>query len=169
MDDAILIPVFCLSKMSLVSVRQFLALNAPDLIVLETAHRTATVAEAAAVYGVAEGQIAKTLALGIGSEVVLLILAGDARIDNAKFKAQFNTKARMLDAQEVERWTGHPVGGVCPFGLSHELRVYADESLLAFNEVVPAAGSPHSAVKISVERLVLLAGAVWVDVARRTA
>lgn len=155
--------------MSLDSVRQFLSSHAPDLVILETTERTATVAEAAAVHGVATGQIAKTLSLWMGQEPVLLVLGGDARIDNAKFKARFKTKARMLDAQEVEHWTGHPVGGVCPFGLAHPLKVYADESLRAFDEVVPAAGSPHSALRLTVRRLAELTDAEWVDVAQEAA
>ncbi len=152
--------------MSLESVRALLAHHAPDLQVIETPERTATVAEAAAVHGVATGQIAKTLSLWLGDEVILLMLGGDARIDNPKYKARFKTKAKMLNAEEVVHWTGHPVGGVCPFGLAHPLKIYADVSLKAFDEVVPAAGSVNSAVRLPVARLVELAQADWVEVSQ---
>ena len=152
--------------MSLESVRTFLAHHAPDLRIIEPPERTATVAEAAAVHGVATGQIAKTLSLWWGEEVILLVLGGDARIDNPKYKARFKAKAKMLSADEVAHWTGHPVGGVCPFGLAHPLKVYADVSLRAFDEVVPAAGSVNSAVRLPVVRLVELAQAQWVEVSQ---
>ncbi len=122
--------------------------------------------EAATVHGVATGQIAKTLSLWLGDEVILLMLGGDARIDNPKYKARFKTKAKMLNAEEVVHWTGHPVGGVCPFGLAHPLKIYADISLKAFDEVVPAAGSVNSAVRLPVARLVELAQADWVEVSQ---
>jgi prolyl-tRNA editing enzyme YbaK/EbsC (Cys-tRNA(Pro) deacylase) len=152
--------------MSLESVRAFLAHHAPDLQVIETPERTATVSEAATVHGVATGQIAKTLSLWLGDEVILLMLGGDARIDNPKYKARFKTKAKMLNAEEVVHWTGHPVGGVCPFGLAHPIKIYADVSLKAFDEVVPAAGSVNSAVRLPVARLVELAQADWVEVSQ---
>ncbi|BBK39207.1 cys-tRNA(pro)/cys-tRNA(cys) deacylase [Allostella sp. ATCC 35155] len=150
--------------MSLQSVRAFLAARAPDIVVLKTAESSATVALAAAAHGVEPAQIAKTLSLRLGDRVVLLVARGDARLDNRKTKAAFGTKPRMLDAGEVERLTGHPVGGVCPFGLAHPLPVYCDVSLRAFAEVVPAAGSPNSALRIAPQRLADLAGAEWVDV-----
>ncbi len=152
--------------MSLESVRTFLAQHAPELRIIETMERTATVAEAAAVHGVATGQIAKTLSLWLGETPILLVLGGDARIDNAKYKAHFKVKAKMLNAQEVVHWTGHPVGGVCPFGLAHPMKVYADGSLKGFDEVVPAAGSVNSAVRLPVARLVELAQAQWVEVSQ---
>ncbi len=89
---------------------------------------------------------------------------GDARLDNRKAKAVLGGKVRMLDLAEVEAQTGHPVGGVCPFGLSAPLPVYCDVSLKAFDEVVPAAGSTHSAVRIAPERMAALTAATWVDV-----
>ncbi|MFY7984185.1 MAG: YbaK/EbsC family protein [Burkholderiaceae bacterium] len=140
--------------------------HAPHRQVIETPERTATVSEAATVHGVATGQIAKTLSLWLGDEVILLMLGGDARIDNPKYKARFKTKAKMLNAEEVVHWTGHPVGGVCPFGLAHPLKIYADISLKAFDEVVPAAGSVNSAVRLPVARLVELAQADWVEVSQ---
>lgn len=152
--------------MSLDTVRAFLSTHAPDIAILEMPTRTATVPEAAEAHGVVPGQIAKTLSLWLKDEVILLLLGGDARIDNARFKARFQTKARMLNADEVVHWTGHPVGGVCPFGLAQPLRVYADVSLRRFDTVLPAAGATHAAVRLSPDRLVALVAAEWVDVSQ---
>jgi prolyl-tRNA editing enzyme YbaK/EbsC (Cys-tRNA(Pro) deacylase) len=152
--------------MSLQSVRAFLAEHAPDIRILEAATSTATVALAAEAHGVATGQIAKTLSLRLGDESILVVMSGDARLDNRKYKDRFGAKAKMLGPQEVLDATSHPVGGVCPFGLPTKLRVYADVSLRAFDVVVPAAGDTHSALRIEPERLVALAGAEWVDVAQ---
>lgn len=149
--------------MSLASVRAFLGRHAPDIAIIETAESSATVALAAAAHGVAPAQIAKTLSLRIGERVVLVVTRGDARLDNRKVKAALGGKPRMLDAQEVEALTGHPVGGVCPFGLSRPLEVYCDVSLRAFAEVVPAAGSATSALRIAPERMAALTGATWAD------
>ena len=125
---------------------------------------TATVEMAARVHGVAPGQIAKTLSLKVKDEVVLIVTRGDARLDNRKLKAALGAKARMLSVDEVVNWTGHPVGGVCPFGLENPLKVYCDESLLRFDEVLPAAGAVHSAVRITPQRMAELTQAQWVDV-----
>lgn len=152
--------------MSLQSVVAFLATHAPDVEVVELETSTATVALAAAAHGVATAQIAKTLALWLAGEPILLVMGGDARIDNPKYKAFFGTKAKMLDAEAVLQHTSHPAGGVCPFGLPTPLRVYADVSLREHAIVVPAAGSIHSAVRIAPERLASLVGAEWVDVSR---
>ena len=151
-------------RMSLASVRAFLAEKAPDIAVIELADSTATVGLAAQAHGVAPGQIAKTLSLRIGDEVVLVVARGDARLDNRKAKAALGGKPRMLAQEEVEALTGHPVGGVCPFGLATPLKVYCDVSLKAFSEVVPAAGSINSAVRISPARMAELTRAEWVDV-----
>jgi prolyl-tRNA editing enzyme YbaK/EbsC (Cys-tRNA(Pro) deacylase) len=152
--------------MTLAAVRAFLAEHAPDVPVLETDTSTATVALAAAAYGVEPGRIAKTLAYWLGDEAILVVMRGDARVDNRRFKDAFGRKAKMLDGEAVVAWTGHPVGGVCPFGLARPMRVFADRSLRAFDEVVPAAGSTHSAVRIAPERLAALVRATWVDVAQ---
>jgi prolyl-tRNA editing enzyme YbaK/EbsC (Cys-tRNA(Pro) deacylase) len=152
--------------MSLQTVRDFLALHAPDIEVLEKPGSTATVAEAAAAHGVQPAQIAKTLSLWLKEQVVLIVMGGDTRLDNRKYKERFGAKAKMLGADEVAYWTGHPVGGVCPFGLAHALPVYADVSLRRFDIVLPAAGSTRSALRIEPERLARIAGAQWVDVAQ---
>lgn len=153
--------------MSLASVRAFLRVHAPDIEIVVMPTSTATVALAAAAHGVAPGQIAKTLSLALGGEVVLLVMRGDARLDNRKYKDRFGAKAKMLDAAKVEEATGHPVGGVCPFGLARPLRVYADVSLRGFDVVVPAAGDMHTALRIEPERLAQLTQAEWVDLAQR--
>jgi prolyl-tRNA editing enzyme YbaK/EbsC (Cys-tRNA(Pro) deacylase) len=150
--------------MSLESVRAFFAAKAPDITIIELQTSTATVALAAEAHAVAPGQIAKTLAFRIGEQNLLIVARGDARLDNRKMREAFGSKARMLDAESVVRLTSHPIGGVCPFGLAEPLPVYYDRSLLAFIEVLPAAGSIDSAVRISPQRLAELVDAQWVDV-----
>jgi prolyl-tRNA editing enzyme YbaK/EbsC (Cys-tRNA(Pro) deacylase) len=152
--------------MSLETVRAFLDGNAPDLVIIEKPTSTATVAEAAQAHGVEPGQIAKTLSLRLRDEVILLVIGGGARIDNRKFKDRFGTKASMLPADEVVELTGHPVGGVCPFGLPRETRVFADVSLRKFAVVLPAAGATNAALRVEPERLAQLVKAEWVDVAQ---
>ena len=150
--------------MSLDSVRAHLAARAPDLPILEVAESTATVQLAAEALRVEPGRIAKTLAVRAGETVFLLVTRGDARLDNGKAKAAFGGRPRMLGPEETFALTGHPVGGVCPFGLPAPLPVYCDVSLRAFDEVVPAAGATNAALRIDVERLAKLTGAEWVDV-----
>lgn len=150
--------------MSLESVRAFFAENAPDITVLESPMSSATVALAAEAFGVEPARIAKTLSLRIGERVVLLVASGTARMDNRKVKVLLGGKPKMLGVDEVADITGHEVGGVCPFGLKTPLPVYCDVSLKAFDEVVPAAGSIHSAVRITPSRMAELVGAEWVDV-----
>jgi prolyl-tRNA editing enzyme YbaK/EbsC (Cys-tRNA(Pro) deacylase) len=152
--------------MSLSSVRAYLAAHAPDIEILEATSSTATVALAAAAHGVEPSRIAKTLSLRLRGEPILIVMGGEARLDNRKYKDRFGAKAKMLDAAEVLEATSHPVGGVCPFGLPRPLPIYADVSLRAFDVVVPAAGDTHAAMRITPERLVALAGAEWVDVAQ---
>ena len=152
--------------MSIQSVRAFLAEKAPDIAVVELDVPTSTVELAAQGHGVAPAQIAKTLSLRVGTRVFLVVMRGDARLDNKKAKAAFGGKVSMLGPDEVEAITGHPVGGVCPFGLKAPLPVYCDVSLKDFEEVVPAAGSVYSAVRIKPARIADLTGAEWVDVAR---
>ncbi|MGJ4910743.1 YbaK/EbsC family protein [Bradyrhizobium sp. HKCCYLRH2015] len=150
--------------MSLESVRAFFAEKAPDIDVLVSSQSSATVALAAEAYGVEPARIAKTLSLRVGERVILIVAAGNARMDNKKVKAQFGGKPKMLGLDEVADITGHEVGGVCPFGLKSPLPVYCDLSLKAFDIVVPAAGSTHSAVKITPDRMAELTEAAWVDV-----
>jgi prolyl-tRNA editing enzyme YbaK/EbsC (Cys-tRNA(Pro) deacylase) len=150
--------------MSLESVRVFFAEKAPDIAVIESPLSSATVALAAEAYGVEPGRIAKTLCLRVGERVVLIVASGTSRMDNKKVKALFGGKPKMLGLDEVAAITGHEVGGVCPFGLKVPLPIYCDVSLRAFDEVVPAAGSTHSAVRIAPMRMAELTSAEWVDV-----
>jgi prolyl-tRNA editing enzyme YbaK/EbsC (Cys-tRNA(Pro) deacylase) len=150
--------------MSLESVRAFFAERAPDISVIESTQSSATVPLAALAYGVEPARIAKTLSLRIGERVVLIVTSGTSRMDNKKIKALFGGKPKMLSLEEVAEITGHEVGGVCPFGLKAPLPIYCDVSMKAFDVVVPAAGSTHSAVKIAPERMTELVGAEWVDV-----
>jgi prolyl-tRNA editing enzyme YbaK/EbsC (Cys-tRNA(Pro) deacylase) len=150
--------------MSVESVRAFFAEKAPDIAVIESKMSSATVALAAAAFGVEPGRIAKTLSLRIGERVVLIVASGTSRLDNKKLKAHFGGKPKMLGVEEVAEITGHEVGGVCPFGLKAPLPVYCDVSLRAFDVVVPAAGSTNSAVRIAPSRMAELVAAEWVDV-----
>lgn len=150
--------------MTVESVRAFLAQSAPDISVIELDASTATVEMAAQGHGVAPAQIAKTLSLRIKDRTLLIVTSGTARLNNRKIKDVLGGKPRMLSAEEVVAATGHPVGGVCPFGLATALPVYCDVSLKAFDEVVPAAGSINSALRISPARLAELVSAKWVDV-----
>ena len=152
--------------MSLQSVQQFFAEHAPDIEVIETSESTATVDMAARVHQVEPGQIAKTLSLKVKQEIVLVVMGGNARLDNKKLRTALGAKARMLSVDEVINATGHPVGGVCPFGLENPLTIYCDVSLQAYNEVLPAAGSTNSSVRISPQRIAELTGAHWVDVSQ---
>lgn len=150
--------------MSLQSVRDFFVSHQLDIPIIELDTSTATVALAAQAHGVEPGRIAKTLAFRLGDDrVVLLVCSGDRRIDNRKFKESFG-RGKMLPAEDVVALTGHPVGGVCPFGLAQPLPVYLDQSLQPYDEVLPAAGAVHSAVRISPAQLADITGAQWVDV-----
>ena len=152
--------------MSLESVRLWLAEHAPDLRLIEVGASTATVAEAADALGVEPGRIAKTLTVRAGDVTFLLVARGDARLDNGKCKAELGARPRMLGPDETFALTGHPVGGVCPFGLTHPLPVYFDVSLRAFDIVYPAGGSLNTSVEVPTERLFELVGERWVDLCR---
>jgi prolyl-tRNA editing enzyme YbaK/EbsC (Cys-tRNA(Pro) deacylase) len=152
--------------MSLESVRAWLAEHAPDLPLIEVEESTATVIEAAQALGVEPARIAKTLALRVGDRAMLVVASGTARLDNRKTKAAFGGRPRMLGPEETLALTGHPVGGVCPFGLATPLPVYLDLSLKGFDHILPAAGSLNTSVKVTPERLAALVGSGWVDVCR---
>lgn len=146
------------------SVLTWLQAHAPDLALIDHTRSTATVAEAAEVLGVEPGRIAKTLALRVGETVYLLIARGDARLDNARCKAELGGRPRMLDPDQTLAMTGHAVGGVCPFGLARDLPIVADRSLLAYSTAFPAAGTRTSSVEVAPQRLAELVGARWVEV-----
>jgi prolyl-tRNA editing enzyme YbaK/EbsC (Cys-tRNA(Pro) deacylase) len=150
--------------MSLQSVREFFSAKNLDIPIIELDVSTATVALAAEAHGVEPGRIAKTLSFRLSdSRVILIVASGDARIENKKFKEVFG-KGKMLGADEVVELTGHPVGGVCPFGLAQPLPIYLDKSLQVYDEVLPAAGSTNSAVRISLPQLAAVTDGQWVDV-----
>lgn len=150
--------------MSADSVRAFFAEHAPDIAIIDQGASTATVLEAAQALGVEPARIAKTLSLRAGDRVALIVTRGDARLHNGKAKAALGAKPRMLAADEVEAVTGHPVGGVCPFGLASALPVYCDVSLRPFATVFPAAGSRTASVELTPDRLAALTDATWVDI-----
>ena len=150
--------------MTIEAVREFFAARNLDLPIIELEANTATVALAAEAHGVEPGRIAKTLAFRLGDgRVVLVVAAGDVRVNHGKFKGVFG-KGKMLNAEDVVALTGHPVGGVCPFGLAEPLPVYLDASLKAYDEVLPAAGSVNSAVRIGIDLLAEITQGEWVDV-----
>lgn len=144
----------------------WLQAHAADLKLIDHARSTATVAEAADVLGVEPGRIAKSLAIRVGETVYLILARGDARLDNARCKAELGGRPRMLDAEETLAVTGHAVGGVCPFGLASEMPIVADRSLLAYSTVFPAAGTRTSSVEVEPVRLAELVGARWVEVCK---
>lgn len=152
--------------MSEASVRAWLTAHAPDLRVIEVSQSTATVATAAAALGVVPGRIAKTLTVRAGEQTFLLVARGDARLDNRKCKDALGARPRMLGPDDTLALTGHPVGGVCPFGLAAPLPVWLDVSLKAFDMVYPAGGSLNTSVEVSTERLFALVGSRWVDLCR---
>ena len=130
-------------------------------------HSSATVAEAAEALGCEPGMIAKTLSFLQGETPVLILAEGTARIDNAKYRARFSCKAKMIPSDLVEPLIGHSVGGVCPFGVNDGVRIYLDESLKRHETVYPAAGTDHSAVRLTIEELARACpDAEWIDVCR---
>lgn len=150
--------------MSLQSVRDFFVARDMQMPIIELDVSTATVALAAEAHGVEPGRIAKTLAFRLGEgKIILLVASGVARIDNRKFKDAFG-KGKMLAPDEVADITGHPVGGVCPFGLAQDIPVYLDQSLNNYDEVLPAAGSINSAVRITPALIASVTAGQWVDV-----
>jgi prolyl-tRNA editing enzyme YbaK/EbsC (Cys-tRNA(Pro) deacylase) len=152
--------------MSLDSVRAWLAGHAPDLRLIEVDGSTATVDTAARALGVEPGRIAKTLAVRAGDHLFLLCTRGDARLDNRKCKDEFGARPRMLGADETLELTGHPVGGVCPFGLKNPLPIYLDVSLKAFDIIYPAGGSLNTSVEVPTERLFEFVAERWMDLCR---
>lgn len=121
--------------------------------ILEFQTSSATVELAAQAVGCAPERIAKTLSFKLAEKCVLIVTAGDARIDNSKFKAHFKTKAKMLSAEEVEHLVGHGIGGVCPFAVNSNVDIYLDDSLKRFETVFPACGSSNSAIELTIAEL----------------
>lgn len=135
--------------------------------ILEFDTSSATVALAAQALGCEEARIAKTLSFEMGEGCILVVCAGDVKIDNSKFKATFHTKAKMLPHDVVAQLTGHAVGGVCPFAVNEDVKVYLDESLKRFETVFPAAGSSNSAIELTISELEKYSTPRgWVDVCK---
>ncbi|MCT8975382.1 YbaK/EbsC family protein [Clostridium sp. CX1] len=150
--------------MSIESVRNYFIERTHQDPVFELDDVSATVDQAASAIGVEPKLIAKTLAFRLKEKDILIVVRGDAKINNKKYKEAFNTKAKMLDLSEVEEITGHPVGGVCPFGLKNPLDIYLDISLQNFEYVYPAAGAINAALKITPSDMQSITSAQWVDV-----
>ena len=153
--------------MSLERAKRYLAGYGRDGDVLEFETSSATVELAAQAVGCEPERIAKTLSFAVGDRVALVVCAGDARIANPKFKAQFGTKPRMLPAEEAEERVGHAVGGVCPFAVNEDCDVYLVESLRRFDVVYPACGSSNSAIALTPDELAaIVPKSEWVDVCK---
>ena len=153
--------------MSMDKVRAHLRRYGLEDRIIELADSSATVELAAQALGCAPEHIAKTLSFVDGEGALLILAAGNARIDNGKFKARFGMKAKMLPADQVEALVGHAVGGVCPFGVNPGVTVYLDESLRRDDVVYPTAGNDHSGVRLSVDELYRASGAQdFVDVTK---
>lgn len=153
--------------MAIDRVRAYLRTFGAEERILEFPVSSATVALAAQALGCEEARIAKTLSFAQGEGCILVVAAGDAKVDNAKFKARFAMKAKMLSPDDAERLVGHAVGGVCPFGVNAGVPVYLDESLRRFETVFPACGSANSAIELTLNELERFSRAEgWVDVCK---
>ena len=153
--------------MSIEKVREYFKGFGIEDKILEFDVSSATVALAAQALGCEEQRIAKTLSLLVDEKAVLIVCAGDVKIDNPKFKAQFHTKAKMLSPVQVPQLIGHAVGGVCPFAVNEGVRVLLDESLKRFETVFPACGSSNSAIELTIPELEKYSGfEKWVDVCK---
>ena len=153
--------------MSVERVREYFRGKGIEERVLEFDVSSATVELASRALHCEGRRIAKTLSFHVGDRIVLVVTAGDAKIDNQKYKAQFGAKARMLSCEEAELLTGHPVGGVCPFAVNAGVDIYLDESLRRFETVFPACGSSNSAIELTIEELEEHSNSLgWVDVCK---
>ena len=135
--------------------------------IIELDQSSATVSLAAQALHTEEARIAKTMSFKVKEQPVLVVMAGDEKVDNAKYRGFFHCKAKMLSMEEVEPMIGHPVGGVCPFGIHEGVTVYLDESLKRFETVFPACGSGNSAIELTPDKLFEVSAAVqWVDICK---
>jgi len=153
--------------MSIQLVRDYFRPLGREQDILEFQVSSATVELAAQAVGVIPARIAKTLSFFVEDGCVLIVTAGDAKIDNAKFKAFFHTKAKMLTPEQVTAFTGHAIGGVCPFGNPDGVRTYLDVSMQRFDTVFPAAGSSNSAIELTCQELEQYSNSLaWIDVCK---
>lgn len=149
--------------MSVEAVREYFKTKNMD-VSIKFFEDTSTVDKASQSLGVTPGEIAKSLVFKVKEDYIMVLMAGDKKIDNRKFKDTFFCKAKMPNPDEVMEITGHPVGGVCPFGLKNPINVYLDISLKDYDIVYPAAGEANAAVKLSVQKLAELTGGKWIDI-----
>lgn len=153
--------------MAIQKVKDYFRLFGMEERVIELTESSATVELAAQALGCEPCRIAKSLSFMVGESAILVIAAGDAKIDNAKYKMQFGAKAKMLTPDEVVSLIGHAIGGVCPFAINDGVKVYLDESLKRFETVFPACGSSNSAIELTIEELEKYSGfTAWVDVCK---
>lgn len=153
--------------MSIEKARSYFRAFGIEARIQELEHSSATVELAAQALGCEGKRIAKTLSFIANEQVILILTAGDAKIDNAKYKEYFHVKARMLGVDDVERLVGHGIGGVCPFGINDHINVYLDASLKRFETVFPACGSSNSAIEMTLEELQLYSKSLaWIDVCK---
>lgn len=153
--------------MAIEEVREYFSRFGLENRIMEFDVSSATVPLAAKALNCEEARIAKTLSFRLGDRIILIVAAGDAKIDNSKYKARFATKAKMLSHEEAELLVGHGVGGVCPFAVKEGVDVYLDESLKRFQTVFPACGSPNSAIELTIGELDRYAmPAAWIDVCK---
>ena len=153
--------------MAIEAVKDFFSKYGMSDRIRELEESSATVELAAQALGCEPGRIAKTLSFSVDGQPILIVAAGDAKIDNPKYKAEFGVKARMLTQDEVETLIGHAVGGVCPFAVNDGVTVYLDASLKRFQTVFPACGSGNSAIELTIPELERYSGFVsWIDVCK---
>ena len=153
--------------MSLEKAKEHLKKYELDKNVMEFTTSSATVQEAANAINCTEGEIAKTLSFLVDEKPIVIVVAGDAKIDNSKYKGEFHKKAKMIPFNKVENMIGHKVGGVCPFGIKEEVDIYLDVSLQKYKTIYPAAGSSNSAVKLTIKELEKASNyKEWIDVCK---
>lgn len=153
--------------MAIEKVKEYFRKYDMDNRIQEFEESSATVELAAKALNCEPKRIAKTLSFKVDEQPILIVVAGDAKIDNAKYKAKFNKKAKMLAFDEVEAIIGHAVGGVCPFAINDGVEVYLDESLKRFETVYPACGSSNSAIELTIEELEKYSNYIsWIDVCK---
>jgi len=153
--------------MSLLNAKEYLKRYNLENEIMEFDVSSATVKEAAIALNCEEKEIAKTLSFIVNEKPIVIVVAGDAKIDNSKYKSEFHTKAKMISYEEVENLIGHAVGGVCPFGVKEDVTIYLDESLKRFDYVYPACGSSNSAIKLTINKLEeIVEYEKWIDVCK---
>lgn len=154
--------------MTLLSVKEYLKDNNKEKDIIELSESTATVELAAKALNVEPGRIAKTLSFKVDTTCLLIIIAGDKKIDNRKYKDKFQTKAKMLTPEEVIEYTGHEIGGVCPFAITNpDVKIYCDISLKKYKTVFPACGSQNSAIELTPEEVFFISKSLeWIDISK---